>query len=178
MATASSRVSVGCPEGRNSDEWIDFDFFGQQIVAHKVKEMKPERAAIRPTGMTFPFPHFGIILAMKDWQQLTDRLTAAGTKFDIEPYVHFKGEPGKQATMFFRDRSPCAGSFSASRRAEKSQFSAQNQPNLPSLPPVDSADRIATRLRRFAGNTGREACLRHRECDPDWGQMNTPTETK
>ncbi|GGD80958.1 VOC family protein [Croceicoccus mobilis] len=97
--------TMGCPEGRSSDEWIDFDFFGHQIVAHKVAGMKADAGGNPVDGHDVPVPHFGIVLAMDDWQKLADRLTAAGTEFDIEPYVRFKGEPGEQATMFFRDPS-------------------------------------------------------------------------
>ncbi len=100
---------MGCPEGRSSDEWIDFDFFGHQIVAHRVPGM-PQRAdhdsgANAVDGHDVPVPHFGIVLTMADWQTLADRLMAAGTRFVIAPYVRFKGQPGEQATMFFRDPS-------------------------------------------------------------------------
>lgn len=99
-------MTMGCPEGRSSDEWIDFDFFGHQIVAHKLSsEAVSDAGGNAVDGHQVPVPHFGIILEMKDWQVLADRLVAAGTKFEIEPYVRFKGEPGEQATMFFRDPS-------------------------------------------------------------------------
>lgn len=98
--------TMGCPEGRSSGEWIDFDFFGHQIVTHLVRGMKAADAGGNAVdGHQVPVPHFGVVLEMKDWQALADRLVAAGTKFDIEPYVRFKGEPGEQATMFFRDPS-------------------------------------------------------------------------
>jgi len=97
---------MGCAEGRSSDEWIDFDFFGHQIVAHLVPGLKmPDAGGNAVDGHQVPVPHFGIVLMMEDWQALADRLVAAGTRFDIEPYVRFKGEPGEQATMFFRDPS-------------------------------------------------------------------------
>ena len=97
---------MGCPEGRSSDSWIDFDFYGHQIVAHCVGESGTSDAGSNPVdGHGVPVPHFGIVLELTDWQALADRLTAAGTKFEIEPYVRFKGEPGEQATMFFRDPS-------------------------------------------------------------------------
>lgn len=98
--------TLGCPEGRSSDEWIDFDFYGHQIVAHLVPGMaEADRGGNPVDGHHVPVPHFGVVLAMADWQKLADRLTAAGTRFDIEPYVRFKGQPGEQATMFFRDPS-------------------------------------------------------------------------
>lgn len=98
--------TMGCPEGRSSDQWIDFDFYGHQIVTHLVPGMEaPDAGGNAVDGHHVPVPHFGIVLEMKDWQTLADRLVSAGTKFDIEPYVRFKGEPGEQATMFFRDPS-------------------------------------------------------------------------
>lgn len=98
--------ALGCPEGRSSTEWIDFDLYGHQIVAHLVPQKKDADSGGNPVdGHHVPVPHFGIVLTMKDWQALADRLTAADTRFDIEPYVRFKGQPGEQATMFFRDPS-------------------------------------------------------------------------
>ena len=94
----------GCPEGRSSDEWVDFDFYGHQIVAHLAPEAAPA-VSNAVDGHDVPVPHFGIVLEMADWQALADRLTAAGTEFVIEPYVRFKGQAGEQATMFFRDPS-------------------------------------------------------------------------
>ena len=98
--------TMGCPEGRSSDTWIDFDFYGHQIVTHCVGEHASADAGNNPVdGHGVPVPHFGIVLELADWQALADRLKAAGTKFEIEPYIRFKGEPGEQATMFFRDPS-------------------------------------------------------------------------
>ena len=99
-------ATMGCPEGRSSDNWIDFDFYGHQIVAHCVGAAALADAGNNPVdGHGVPVPHFGIVLSLADWQALAERLRAAGTKFEIEPYVRFKGEPGEQATMFFRDPS-------------------------------------------------------------------------
>ena len=97
--------TMGCPEGRSSDTWIDFNFYGHQIVAH-CTGVRAEDAGNNPVdGHGVPVPHFGIVLDMKDWEDLAARLKAAGTAFEIEPYVRFKGEVGEQATMFFRDPS-------------------------------------------------------------------------
>jgi extradiol dioxygenase family protein len=99
---------IGCPEGRSAPEWIDFDFYGHQIVAHLVGDslkQQSDSGANPVDGHDVPVPHFGIILTMEDWQSLADRLIAAGTKFAIEPYIRFKGQTGEQATMFFRDPS-------------------------------------------------------------------------
>lgn len=98
---------MGCPEGRSSAEWIDFDFFGHQIVAHLVEggQGNVDEGANAVDGHHVPVPHFGIVLTLEDWEVLADRLKAAGTKFVIEPYIRFKGQTGEQATMFFRDPS-------------------------------------------------------------------------
>ncbi len=95
---------IGCPEGRSAAEWVDFDFYGHQIVAHLAPERPPE-ASNPVDGHQVPVPHFGIVLEMTGWRALADRLTAAGTAFVIEPHVRFAGQPGEQATMFFRDPS-------------------------------------------------------------------------
>jgi uncharacterized protein len=95
---------IGCPEGRSSDEWVDFDFYGHQIVAHLVPD-RVEEASNPVDGHDVPVPHFGVVLAMDQWQALAERLIVAGTEFAIEPHVRFKGEAGEQATMFFRDPS-------------------------------------------------------------------------
>ncbi|HSQ97035.1 MAG TPA: VOC family protein [Croceibacterium sp.] len=95
---------IGCPEGRSAADWVDFDFYGHQIVAH----LAPARAAEASNlvdGHDVPVPHFGIVLEIADWQALADRLVAAGTEFVIEPHIRFPGQPGEQATMFFRDPS-------------------------------------------------------------------------
>ncbi len=98
--------TMGCPEGRSSAEWIDFDFYGHQIVTHLVAGMETADVGGNAVdGHQVPVPHFGVVLEMKDWQALADRLIAAGTQFDIEPHVRFRGQPGEQATMFFRDPS-------------------------------------------------------------------------
>ncbi|HEV2816273.1 MAG TPA: VOC family protein [Allosphingosinicella sp.] len=96
---------LGCPEGRSSERWVDFDFFGHQIVAHLVAAAGPERARNSVDGHDVPVPHFGAVLAMAEWEKLAARLEAAGVDFAIPPTVRFKGAPGEQATMFFRDPS-------------------------------------------------------------------------
>lgn len=98
---------LGCPEGRSSDEWIDFDFFGHQIVAHLDPSARARAGGHRNEvdGEQVPVPHFGAVLAMADWRALADRLTAEGMTFVIAPSVRFAGQPGEQATMFFLDPS-------------------------------------------------------------------------
>jgi len=109
---------LGCPEGRSAAEWIDFDFFGHQIVAHRT-EGAAERPHHNPVdGHDVPVPHFGAVLAMDQWQAMADRLRAAGVEFVIEPDVRFKGQPGEQATMFFLDPSGNAIELKAMARPE------------------------------------------------------------
>ena len=104
---------LGCPEGRSSDEWIDFDLFGHQIVAH-LAPAQADRPHHNPVdGHDVPVPHFGVVLTMPDWQALADRLTAADMQFVIEPHIRFKGEVGEQATMFFLDPAGNALEFKA-----------------------------------------------------------------
>ncbi len=95
---------LGCREGRSSDEWIDFDFYGHQIVAH-LSKLAGDRAANAVDGHDVPIPHFGVVLTMEDWQALAEKLRAADTQFVIEPTIRFRDRPGEQATMFFRDPS-------------------------------------------------------------------------
>ncbi len=96
---------LGCAEGRSSDEWIDFDFHGHQIVAHLAPGAAGDSASNPVDGHGVPVPHFGLVLDMLAWEALAERLKDAGTTFVIEPTVRFKGETGEQATMFFRDPS-------------------------------------------------------------------------
>ena len=94
---------LGCPEGRSSDDWVDFDFHGHQIVAHKVATTAMADARSIVDGQNVPVWHFGVILGLLAWEALAARLKAAGVAFVIEPYVRFRGLPGEQATMFFLD---------------------------------------------------------------------------
>jgi extradiol dioxygenase family protein len=94
---------LGCAEGRASDEWVDFDFYGHQIVAHKVAARGMADATSLVDGQQVPVRHFGVILELPAWEALAARLAAAGTKFIVPPYVRFRGLPGEQATMFFLD---------------------------------------------------------------------------
>lgn len=96
---------LGCPEGRSSEEWVDFNFYGHQIVAHLAPDECGDTQANAVDGKNVPVRHFGAVLTLAQWEALADKLKAAGTAFVIEPYVRFKGEPGEQATMFFMDPS-------------------------------------------------------------------------
>jgi extradiol dioxygenase family protein len=104
---------LGCPEGRSSDQWIDFDLYGHQIVAHRDPAAKPVTVHNPVDGHDVPVPHFGVVLDWADWHALADKLTAAGTDFGIAPHIRFEGQVGEQATMFFRDPSGNALEFKA-----------------------------------------------------------------
>ncbi|MEN9392340.1 MAG: hypothetical protein RJB02_555 [Pseudomonadota bacterium] len=104
---------LGCREGRSSDHWIDFDLYGHQIVAHLDPAMEPRPVHNSVDGHDVPVPHFGIVLTMPQWEDLAERLKAAGIAFGIEPHVRFKGQVGEQATMFFTDPSGNALEFKA-----------------------------------------------------------------
>lgn len=109
---------LGCPEGRSSDEWVDFDFYGHQIVAHLSPDEVGHRSTNAVDGHDVPVRHFGAILTLPQWEALADKLKAAGTAFVIEPNIRFPGQPGEQATMFFLDPSGNALEFKAFARDE------------------------------------------------------------
>jgi len=102
---------LGCAEGRSADNWVDFDFYGHQVVAHLAPEECGHRATSAVDDHQVPVRHFGAILPMAEWEALAARLKAAKVDFIIEPYVRFKGEVGEQATMFFLDPSGNALEF-------------------------------------------------------------------
>lgn len=101
----------GLAEGRSSAQWVDFDFFGHQLVIHEhPRTASQERAHTNPVdGHEVPVPHFGVVLDWPDWEALSERLRDLGTEFVIEPYVRFAGEVGEQATMFLLD--PCGNAL-------------------------------------------------------------------
>lgn len=105
---------LGCAEGRSSLDWIDFDFYGHQLVAHRVATMPP-RAYNPVDGDAVPVPHFGLVLAWPVWEALAERVHAAGIDFTIAPHIRFAGHVGEQATMFFYDPSGNALEFKAFR---------------------------------------------------------------
>lgn len=93
---------LGCPEGRSADHWVDFNLYGHQIVAHLAPEAVRARASNAVDGEDVPVPHFGIVLPMNEWKALAERLDGQ-VDFVIPPTIRFEGQPGEQATMFFRD---------------------------------------------------------------------------
>ena len=112
-----------CPEGRSSDEWVDFNFFGHQIVAHLTPGKAGQQDTSAVDGHNVPVRHFGVVLSMQEWDTLAHRLRSAGTRFVIEPYVRFKGQVGEQATMFFMD--PCGNALEFKAFADIGQLFAR-----------------------------------------------------
>jgi uncharacterized protein len=100
---------LGCPEGRSAEDWVDFDFYGHQIVAHLAPSEVGHKATSSVDGDQVPVRHFGVVLPMTEWEKLARKLEQVGTKFIIEPHVRFKDQPGEQATMFFLD--PCGNAL-------------------------------------------------------------------
>ena len=94
---------LGCAEGRAADDWVDFDFFGHQIVAHKVASAQMSDATSLVDGDNVPVRHFGVVLSLPAWEKLAAQFKAAAQEFVIEPHIRFRGQPGEQATMFFLD---------------------------------------------------------------------------
>ena len=95
---------LGAREGRSTDTWVDFDFFGHQISLHLGEPFKTTNTGKVGDHMVL-MPHLGVVLELPDWQAMAERLQAAGVDFVIPPTVRFEGEPGEQWTMFFRDPS-------------------------------------------------------------------------
>ena len=95
---------LGCAEGRSTDTWVDFDFFGHQLSLHLGPLLQTQRTG-RVGDALVPMPHFGLVLALDDWQALAQRLESAGTDFVMKPQLRFEGQPGEQWTMFFVDPS-------------------------------------------------------------------------
>jgi extradiol dioxygenase family protein len=114
---------LGCPEGRSSDEWVDFNFYGHQIVAHLAPDEVSQSATNAVDGDNVPVRHFGAILPMEEWESLAGKLKNAETLFVIEPHVRFKGQVGEQATMFFLD--PCGNALEFKAFGDLSQVFAK-----------------------------------------------------
>ena len=104
---------LGCPEGRSNPDWIDFNLYGHQIVAHRVDRREGVAGHNPVDGHSVPVPHFGVVLPPAEWQALADRLVAHDVAFVIEPQTRFAGQPGEQSTMFFLDPAGNALEFKA-----------------------------------------------------------------
>jgi extradiol dioxygenase family protein len=105
-------------EARSSDDWVDFNFHGHQIVAHLSREPAQARSN-RVDGDDVPVRHFGLVLSMDAWQEISQRLKSARAKFIIEPHIRFAGQPGEQATLFVVDPSGNALEFKAFRDSKR-----------------------------------------------------------
>jgi len=114
------REILGCEEGRSSDHWVDFNFFGHQLVLH-VQEPQPKPIGKdNPVdGKDVPIPHFGVVLEWEDFQNFAVKLKSNNIKFVIEPYIRFEGKTGEQATMFFKDPSGNALEFKAFKNIDQ-----------------------------------------------------------
>ena len=115
---------LGCAEGRRSEQWVDFDLHGHQIVAHLAPAAVRDRATNPVDGDDVPVPHFGLVLQMDAWEKLADRLTQADVEFVIRPTIRFAGQPGEQATMFLLDPAGNALEFKA--MADPAKLFARN----------------------------------------------------
>ena len=112
------RDVLNCSEGRSSEQWVDFDFYGHQLVIHCTGE-KSKNAHNPVDEKSVPVPHFGVVLQQEDWNRLAKRLKAKHIEFIIEPYTRFKGEVGEQSTMFFLDPSGNALEFKAFKNPDQ-----------------------------------------------------------
>ncbi len=109
---------LGCREGRSTQAWVDFDFFGNQISAHTGRAPAPARDEGLVDGVAVPMPHFGAILPWEAFDALAGRIRAAGVPFVIEPRIRYAGQSGEQATMFLLDPSGNALEFKSFRHPE------------------------------------------------------------
>ncbi|MFK8012528.1 MAG: VOC family protein [Marinicellaceae bacterium] len=113
---------LGCEEGRSSTDWIDYNFFGHQLVCHCSGQSKSNHQNNAVDGKNVPVPHFGVVLEMSDWLELKDKLMKNDTAFLIEPYVRFEGLDGEQATMFLYDLSGNALEFKSFKNISSELF--------------------------------------------------------
>ncbi|WP_250432911.1 VOC family protein [Hanstruepera flava] len=107
------RDILNCEEGRSSDQWVDFNLFGHQLVIHYKPKTKDELHTNTVDGKHVPVPHYGVILKWEVFKEFAESLKSKGIKFIIEPYIRFEGLPGEQATMFFKDPAGNALEFKA-----------------------------------------------------------------
>ena len=107
------RDVLECKEGRSGTHWVDFDFFGHQLVIHQKDDFVAQKISNPVDGHDVPVPHFGVVLTWEDWHVLAEKLKAANTKFVIEPSIRFQGKVGEQATLFFNDPENNALEFKA-----------------------------------------------------------------
>ncbi len=109
---------LGCKEGRSTDAWVDFDFFGHQISCHNTGTPVPTTTAGKVDGVGVPMPHFGAVLGWEQFEQVAGRIRKAGISFIIEPRGRYEGQPGEQRTMFLLDPSGNALEFKTFKHPE------------------------------------------------------------
>ena len=110
---------LGCQEGRSTETWVDFNFFGNQLSLHLGEVIKRSKTTSKVDDISVPMPHFGCVLDWNTFHNLADKLKSAGIQFIIEPTIRFKGMPGEQATMFFEDYSGNAIEFKTYRNSSE-----------------------------------------------------------
>lgn len=114
------RETLGCKEGRSSDHWVDFNFFGHQLVIHYKEASEVSNTGSNPVdGKEVPIPHFGVVLEWETFQQLSKELQEKKISFVIKPYIRFEGKVGEQATMFFKDPSGNALEFKSFKNIDQ-----------------------------------------------------------
>jgi extradiol dioxygenase family protein len=113
LCRAFYRDVLNCEEGRSDTHWVDFNFFGHQLVLHQKEGYVNENLKNPVDGHDVPVPHFGVVLSLDDWENLAKMLKSKGIAFEIEPYIRFQGKVGEQATMFFYDPEKNALEFKA-----------------------------------------------------------------
>ncbi len=119
-------VKMGLPEGRSTENWIDFNLFGHQLVTHLNttlgKDGKVSNISNPVDGHGVPVPHFGVVMNFPEWEILAEKLKLIISDFIVEPYIRFKGKTGEQGTMFFLDPSGNALEFKAFKNIESELF--------------------------------------------------------
>lgn len=96
---------MGCTEGRTDAHWIDWNFWGHQLVTHLDETFKPDEVVNLVDGKDVGVPHFGVVLSWSDWETLRDKIEQSEVEFVLKPYIRFEGEAGEQGTFFIRDFS-------------------------------------------------------------------------
>jgi hypothetical protein len=123
QANAFYGTLMGCEQGRSSEQWIDWNFFGHQLVTHLVATMPILPEPNEVDSKAIPVPHFGVVLSMSEWKALAQKLVAAEQAFVIEPYIRFEGKVGEQGTFFLFD--PAGNALEFKGFADDSQLFAK-----------------------------------------------------
>ena len=127
LARTFYRDVLECPEGRSDKDWVDFNLYGHQFVIHYKPKNESESHSNPVDGHEVPVPHYGVVLDWEDWEGLAENLKSKNVEFIIEPYIRFKGLPGEQATMFFKD--PCGNALEFKAFRDISKLFTKNDPS-------------------------------------------------